>query len=157
MKNLIRSLILLIFTGTLFVSCEKEDSVNEEINIETTLKNKSINPKSGITYIPQETFEEDLEDYMEVILENNLGIPIKFNMTLNETTSEYEITNEPSPNDPDNELYRTLCRGEKGAVANCMSNYMTFGIGFDDCTFDAAIYVVHDGPPKVWAGGVDCP
>jgi len=146
--------MLLTFIGTLFVSCEKENSLNEEINAETSSKNKSINSKSGVTYIPQETFEEDLEDYMKVILEDNPGIPIKFNMTLNEITSTYEVTNEPSPNSPNNERYRILCQGEKGAVDKCMANVVAHGIGFEDCTFDGVAYNIGGNS---WAGGVDCP
>tara|TARA_R110000868_G_scaffold25362_2_gene98847 strand:+ start:233 stop:706 length:474 start_codon:yes stop_codon:yes gene_type:complete len=157
MKNLIKGLMLLTFIGALFASCEKENSLNEETNIETTSKNKSVNSKSGVTYIPQETFEEDLEDYMKDILIDNPGIAIMFNMTLNQNTSTYEVTNEPSQNDPTNERYRIVCRGDGGAVDKCIGNYLIHGIGYDDCSFDPNKTKVYDGPPAVYQQGIDCP
>lgn len=156
MKNTFLTFII-AFT---VISCSKEEAnltnSNESQTTLPTDKVKATNLKSEITYMPEETFEEDLEVYIQAVLEANPNTVMKFNMILNENTSTYEVTNEPSTSNPYNGKRKIICRGEFGAVDKCASLCSVHGIGYRNCEFDATSTLVHSNP-DIYEYGVDCP
>jgi len=121
--------LFLVLTGTILVSCQKEEVV-ENLPAQSFNKTKSTsnNNKNDneITYILEENFDVEFESFAEIFFtEHPYGL---INFEYYPESLQYGLTTEDlGPKDPVSGE-RMVCRGERSSVVACANRYAQHNI-----------------------------